>query len=145
MVNDQDMYEGFTPEQAKAYRGEAAEKWGEDEVKASENRIKKMSKEQWNAVKAEGDAITVKLAELMLAGAAPGNPEVQECIARWHKFLENFYPVEEARLRGLGEMYVADERFTAHYDKYAKGLAQFKNEAIRIYCDNGMKTDTIDV
>lgn len=145
MVNDQDMYEGFTPEQAKAYRKEAAEKWGEDEVKASENRIKKMSKEQWNAVKAQGDAITRKLAELMLAGAAPGNPEVQECIARWHKFLENFYPVVEERLRGLGEMYVADERFTAHYDKYAKGLAQFKNEAIRIYCDNGMKTDTIDV
>lgn len=133
------MYEGFTPEQAKAYRKEASEKWGEGEVKASENRIKKMSKEQWSAVKTEGEAVTKKLAELMEAGEKPDSPPVQECIARWHKHLENFYPVNEARLRGLGEMYIADERFTAHYDKYAKGLAQFKNKAIHIYCDRGMK------
>jgi len=139
MLTDKEMYEGFTPEQAEAYRKEASQRWG-DEVKASEARIKKMSKEQWNAVKAEGEAITKKLAELMTAGSAPESPEVQSYIARWHKHLENFYPVSEERLSGLGQMYIADERFTAHYDQYAKGLAQFKNTAIQIYCDNGMKT-----
>ncbi len=139
MLSDQEMYEGFTPEQAKAYRKEASQKWGKGEVKATENRIKKMSKEQWNEVKAQGEAIIKKLAELMAAGEDPSSKPVQECIARWHKHLGNFYPVSEARLRGLGEMYVADERFTAHYDKHHKGLAQFKNKAIQIYCDNGMK------
>ena len=138
MLTDEEMYEGFTPEQAEQYRKEARERWG-DEAKATEARIKKMSKQQWSAVKTEGEAITKKLAELMTAGAAPESPEVQACIARWHKHLENFYPVSEERLRGLGQMYVADERFTAHYDQYAKGLAQFKNRAIQIYGDNGMK------
>jgi len=139
MITDEEMNEGFTLEQASAYRKEASRKWGEGEVKASEDRIKKMTKEQWNAVKAEGEAITKKLAELMSAGESPASADAQQCIARWHKHLENFYPVTVERLRGLGEMYVADERFTAHYEKYGKGLAEFKNKAIRIYCDNGMK------
>ena len=136
MISDEDMNEGLAPGQAAAYRKEAAQKWGEGEVKASEARIKKMSKEQWKAVKAEGEAITKKLAELMKEGADPSAAPVQECIARWQKFLENFYPVTMERLRGLGEMYVADERFTAHYEKYGKGLAQYKNKAIQIYCDS---------
>ncbi len=32
---------------------------------------------------------------------------------------------------GLGEMYAADPRFAAHYDKRKPGLAQFLCEAIR--------------
>lgn len=143
MITDEEMNEGFTTEQAAAYRKEAAQKWGESEVKASEARVKKMSKEQWNAIKAEGEAITKKLAELMISGESPTSAPVQECIARWHKHLENFYPVTAERLRGLGEMYIADGRFTAHYEKYGKGLADFKNKAIRIYCDNGMKISAL--
>ena len=139
MITDEEMNEGLTPGESAAYRKEAVQKWGEGEAKASEARIKKMSKEEWTAVKAEGEAITKKLAELMEEGADPSAAPVQECIARWHKFIENFYPVTMDRLRGLGQMYVADERFTAHYEKYAKGLAQFKNKAIQIYCDKRAK------
>ena len=135
MITDEEMNEGLTPEQAVAYRNETAQKWGEKEVASSEARVKKMSKKQWNAVKAEGEAITKKLAELMEAGQSHESAPVQDCIARWHKFLENFYPVTMERLRGLGQMYVADERFTAHYEKFGKGLAKFKNKAIQVYCD----------
>ena len=35
---------------------------------------------------------------------------------------------------GLGEMYVADERFKAYYDKIAPGCAEFLRDAINIYC-----------
>ena len=32
----------------------------------------------------------------------------------------------------LGDMYVADPRFTATYDRYQPGLARFLRDAIRI-------------
>ena len=37
--------------------------------------------------------------------------------------------------RGLGDMYVADPRFAAYYEKYAPGLAQFMRDAMHAYCD----------
>jgi hypothetical protein len=35
---------------------------------------------------------------------------------------------------GLGEMYVADERFKAYYDKITPGCANFLRDAISFYC-----------
>nr|MBA2420841.1 TipAS antibiotic-recognition domain-containing protein [Thermoleophilaceae bacterium] len=32
--------------------------------------------------------------------------------------------------RGLADMYVADERFSAHYERRADGLARYVHEAI---------------
>jgi hypothetical protein len=37
--------------------------------------------------------------------------------------------------RGLGDLYVADERFTANNDRHGPGLAQFMRDAMHIYCD----------
>jgi len=36
--------------------------------------------------------------------------------------------------KGLGEMYVADVRFKAHYEKIAPGCAEFFRDAINAYC-----------
>lgn len=137
MVSNEDMYQGFTSEQVKLYRKEVSDKWGEKSLHDSENRIRKMSPKKWDMVKAEGEKITRQLADLI--NEDPADILVQQCIANWHKYLENFYPVVEQRLRGLGRLYVEDQRFTAYYDKYCQGLAEFKNKAIQIYCDNGMK------
>jgi hypothetical protein len=36
--------------------------------------------------------------------------------------------------KGLAQMYVDDERFTAYYDNIAPGCATFLRDAIMIYC-----------
>jgi len=137
MLSDEEIYKGFKPETVKAYRKEVAEKWGKKSLAESERRIKKISSQKWQEVKTIGKNITKELASLM--DQDPAAVAVQKCIAAWHHHLENFYPVTIERLRGLGNMYVEDERFTAHYEKYRPGLAKFKNQAIQIYCDHGMK------
>ncbi len=38
---------------------------------------------------------------------------------------------------GLGEMYVADPRFTAHYEERAEGLAQYVCDAISANAERG--------
>jgi hypothetical protein len=35
---------------------------------------------------------------------------------------------------GLGEMYVADERFSANYEKLGAGCTEFLRDAINVYC-----------
>ncbi len=132
MTNDEQLYAGFNSvEEGKALTQEAQARWG-DEVKASQKRIQKMGPQKWKQVQEEGHAITQKIADLM-AQYKPGSPEVQKTIGFFHRHLENFYPVSKERLLGLGQLYVTDERFRVHYDKYKKGLADFLNQAIHIY------------
>jgi DNA-binding transcriptional MerR regulator len=135
MMTDKELYEGFPEEQAKAYRKEASERWGEERVKQSEERIKKLGPKGWEELKLKGDAITREMASLI--GKDPRSVEVQTAIAKHYAYISNFYEVTEEIFRGLGKMYVEDERFTATYEKYAKGLAGFMNEAMQAYCDLG--------
>jgi hypothetical protein len=38
-------------------------------------------------------------------------------------------------LIGLGEMYVADPRFGATYDRHGEGTAEFIRDALKVYAD----------
>lgn len=64
------------------------------------------------------------------------NPEVQAVIGLHYKHLSNFYTTTPAMYRGLAEMYVADTRFTQHFEGYAKGLAQFMHDAMIVFIEN---------
>ena len=46
----------------------------------------------------------------------------------------HFYTCTKEILRGLGQMYVCDERFKANIDSHGEGTAEFVAEAIKIYC-----------
>ena len=46
---------------------------------------------------------------------------------------ENYYHCTNEILAGLGQMYVADERFKNNIDKHADGTAAFISEAIGVY------------
>lgn len=137
MLTDEELYKGFAPGEGEAYHKEAAQRWGEDTVRESEERVRKMSKEQWNAVIQEGETIAQQLAASM--DADPASPAVQQLIAQHHRHLCNFYEVSEERYRGLAQLYTDDERFRTYYDKHRPGAAGFIRKAINVYCDNGMK------
>lgn len=128
----EELYEGFTPEQMAEYRREAQERWG-DEVAATEERLRRMPKADWQALKIEGEAITRDIAALM--DKDPTDPVVQTQIARHHAMTEQFYPVSAERYRGLGQLYVEDERFRVFYDKVRLGLADFMQAAMAHYAE----------
>ncbi|MEZ4775909.1 MAG: MerR family transcriptional regulator [Bacteroidia bacterium] len=141
MMTDKEMYEGFKPELVESIRKEVADRWGEDELLETEARIRQMGKEGWIDHKAKGEEITQLLADLMELG--PDHVQVQQTVALHHQYLNQFYEVSEERYRGLGKLYVEDERFTAYYEKFRLGLAAFVNQAIQVYCDQGMNSKTI--
>lgn len=135
MLSDEELYEGFSKEQIAEYKKEASERWP-DKYKESYDKVRKLSKEQWQTIKEEGDNVTRGLAALM--DRQPNDPEVQALVKRHYDWIGNFYTPTKEIYKGLGEMYVADSRFTATYDKYAKGLALFLKEAIDFYCENSL-------
>ena len=139
MISDKEMYEGFSQNDVDQMRSEAIKNWGEDQVKAAEQRIKDMGKDQWKKVQQHGDDICKRLVTLM--DREPTALQVQQEVANYHQHLCTFYEVSLERYRALGEMYVADERFAAHFEKFGIGLAAFLNQAIQVFCDRGMKVE----
>jgi MerR family transcriptional regulator, thiopeptide resistance regulator len=123
------LFDGFDP---GAYEDEARERWGNtDAYKESARRTKQYGRAEWEAIKRESEEINTRLRDLMLQGAAPSDPAVQAAvddhrlhISRW------YYPCSKEMHRGLGEMYVADARFTENLDKVAPGFARFLRDAI---------------
>lgn len=123
------LFDGFDP---SAWEAEVDQRWGDTEAyRESKRRTSRYGRVEWEAIKAEGAAVTERLAALMTAGVAPGSLEARQAaeahrahIARW------FYDCTPEIHLGLAEMYVADPRFTASYDRFAPGLAVWVREAI---------------
>jgi DNA-binding transcriptional MerR regulator len=131
-MKDSELYEGFNSKETEAIRKEVTERWGKKSLDESENKIKMVGKEKFSEVKKRGEEINQRLANLM--SLDPGHARVQEAIKDFHENMNFYYEVTKERLLGLGQMYVEDERFTAHYDMVKPGLAFFINDAIKVYC-----------
>jgi ElaB/YqjD/DUF883 family membrane-anchored ribosome-binding protein len=119
------------------YKQDAKERWGHTEAyKESERRTAKFTKEDWDRIKAEIDDIFKTLGDLMEQGKEPSDDEVQQQIKRWYDHInETYYSCPVEMFRCLADMYVDDPRFTATYDKIRPGLAVFKRDAMRVFCD----------
>ena len=129
------MFEGFDETKLEEYKQEVREKYDPKIVAESERRTGSYSKEDWAAVKAEGNAINRRIAALMERG--PADPETQEAIGCFYQHInDRFYTCTPEIFRGLGEMYVQEPRFTAFYEKFKSGMAEFMCEAMRIYSDS---------
>lgn len=140
-MDKKEMFGAFdmsTIEEHKAkYAEEARQRWGQtDAYKESQNRAAKYTKEDWAKISTEVNAIYSKVAVLMDA-KEPEDPEVQELVRQWQEHISTyFYHCPPEMLRGLGDLYVSDERFTKNIDKYRAGLAAFLRDAMHFFADN---------
>jgi DNA-binding transcriptional MerR regulator len=118
------MFDGFDPAQ---YEQEAEQRWG-DTFRATKQRTHSYGKAEWEEIKREADSIYRKLVALM--GTPVTDPAVQAAVEEHRAHITRwFYPCSQEIHRGLGEMYIADPRFTANLDGYAPGFAQFLHDA----------------
>ncbi len=123
------MFEGFDPSE---YDEEARERWGDtDAYKESARRAASYGEAEWDEIRREASAITREMVALMLAGE-PADGQAARALAERHRehISRWFYPCSPQMHRGLGEMYVADERFTQTYEREAEGLAAYFHDAI---------------
>ena len=120
----------------ETYKAEAREKWGKtDAYKEHAERTKNYSKQKWNDLAEEMDRIMAEFALCMRKDESPDSTEAQNLVKMLQNHItENYYLCTNEILASLGQMYVADERFTSNIDKHADGTAMFICEAIAVYC-----------
>lgn len=118
------------------YEAEAKEKWGKTEAyQEYAKKSKDDSREKQNDLVAGMDKIMADFALCRKSGNAPDASEAQALVKALQSHItENFYQCTNEILAGLGQMYVADERFQSNIDKHGDGTAAFIREAIGIYC-----------
>ena len=121
----------------KNYETEARERWGNtDAYREHEQKTKNYTKEKWTEANDGLMAIFAEFAALKTSGATADSAKAQALVAKLQAHItENYYTCTDEILAGLGQMYVADERFKKNIDKYGDGTAKFVSEGIRIYVE----------
>jgi DNA-binding transcriptional MerR regulator len=137
-MTKEEMFEVLGEDDPSQWEDEARERWGEsDAYKESQRRASRYTKKDWAKIKAEGDAINAALVAAFEAGFGPDSDEAQCAIDRhFRQINDRFYPCPLQMYRSLGQMYVADPRFKATYDKLSDGLAEYVRDAVGAYCDS---------
>lgn len=132
-MKDEDLYGSFSSEQIEEYRQEVIDRWGEAALKETEGRMKSWTPEDRARIEREGKEIITGIVDLIEEG--PENEEVQAFIARYYKYISNFYDYTPEIFKSLGQGYVDDERFAAYFNNFHPELAQFMCDAIAVYVD----------
>ena len=117
------------------YNNEVKERWGNTEAYAEfSEKTKDYSKKCFADINTGLEYIFRDFAQLMQSGAEPDSPEAQALVKKLQGYItEHYYTCTDEILAGLGQMYVADERFKENIDKYADGTAEFVSEVIKMY------------
>jgi|SRR5690625_1235483 len=128
-MSNQEKFAGFDFSH-NPYEQEARKKWGDQAVDEANKKVKNMTdfdQEMFND-------IYRNLAEIR--HLPPDSEEAQKKIHEWYQFLNKIgihYSLEA--FKGLGQMYVDDERFMKNIDQFSKGLAMFMRDAMAVYAD----------
>lgn len=135
-VKGENVMKAFDNSQMEGYKAEAREKWGGTEAyQQHAEKTKGYSKQKWNDLAADMDQIMAEFALCMKNGETPDSAEAQYLVKQLQNHITgNYYNCTDQILAGLGQMYVADERFRNNIDKHADGTAQFICDAIASHC-----------
>lgn len=117
---------------------EVKQRWGEtDTYKEHAEKTANYTADKWQEVNDGLMSILTKFAECKKNGNSADSEEAQTLVKELQNYItDNYYTCTNEILAGLGQMYVADERFKNNIDKHAVGTAEFISKAIKVYCSN---------
>lgn len=137
-MSDKEKFEGLkkglVEENEKKYGKEIRGKYGEETIDEGNRKIMNLSKEEYDKMQAMTEEILEKLKAAVTEGKdykEEAGKEIAFLHKEWLGFFWSTYSV--AAHHGVAQMYVADERFTAYYDKDQPGCAEFLKNAIEYH------------
>lgn len=128
-------FHAFDKSEMDAYTKEAKERWGhKDAYQEFEQKTAHYQKADWNM---KNQVLTEQFTAFgKLLDRAPESEKVQDQVAKLQQVItDSFYTCTKEILAGLGQMYIADERFAKTIDTAGgAGTTAFVGKAIEIYC-----------
>lgn len=129
-------FKAFDKSEMDQYAEEVRARWG---ATAAYAEYQQKTKNRTDGEQAQiNSQLMAQFAEIgALRSCAPEEQAVQERIAAiWQFITDNYYRCTDEILRGLGQMYVDDERMRRNIDKAGgEGTAAFVSRAIAVFCD----------
>ncbi len=124
-------FDVFDKSEIEKYEEEVKAKWGNTKA-YQEYRQKDITRDKEGYGKLADEMMTMFSELGKLKHLSPDAHEVQEKISALQQFItDHYYVCTDEILRGLGEMYVCDERFKNNIDKAGgTGTADFVRQAI---------------
>lgn len=140
MLNFDELYEGLSREEAATYRSEAIEAYGEEVVQKSEYYLRNLPKEELKSLVTRQKELAAKLFSVKYLD--PVTNQVQELIHEHYINTRKLWGTHNATdkqaetYKGLGQLYLTDERFTAIEGKAYPEFALFLSIAMAYYADH---------
>jgi DNA-binding transcriptional MerR regulator len=128
----ENLFEGFDDAQ---YADEARTRWPR-QYEQSRRAAAALTDEDKERMGRESTAQMIRMAEHMAAGTPVTAEAVQEEVHEYYVGMCRFWTPDARGFACLGQMYVDDERFTAHYDAIAVGLAAYYRDAMAAYSES---------
>lgn len=138
IMQDDEKFEGFKrsliQENEKNYGQEARARYGDASVEAANAKLQGLTAAEYQ----QAEALSAQLADLLRRAVQQGDADgtlAKQAFSLHKQWLCIHWPSYTAPAhKGLAEMYLADERFTAYYDAIAPGAARFLHDAIIAHC-----------
>ena len=132
-LSPEERFEVFGEHDPAQYDAEVSQRWGDTDAYAqSKRRTSAYAKEDWLRIKAAAEDLEARFAAALAAGVPADSPQAMD-LAEEHRqqITGSYYDCPPEMHAALGRMYVEDERFAAHYDGRAPGLAQYVSTAVQ--------------
>lgn len=140
-MTDEEKFEGLKQKivdnNERNYGEEIRKKYGDSQIDKSNEKIKNMTKNQYDELEKLSVSIKSSLKAAFINGDPAGELAMKtvELHRKWISYYWDNYTKEA--YASIAKMYVCDERFRSYYDKEQPGTAEFLRDAILIY--TGMK------
>ncbi|TFI27597.1 MerR family transcriptional regulator [Streptomyces sp. 4R-3d] len=136
-LSPEEKFEVFGGKDPERYGEEAEQRWGGTPgYEETQRRVARYTKDDWKRMQDEVADWGARYDALMEAGEPPTGEravamaeEHRQHITKW------FYDCTPEIHRGLGDLYVSDERFREFYDSMRPGLAEHVRAAIHANAD----------
>ncbi|WP_329147028.1 MerR family transcriptional regulator [Streptomyces niveus] len=136
-LSPEEKFEVFGGKDPERYGEEAEQRWGGTPgYEETQRRVARYTKDDWKRMQDEVADWGARYDALMEAGEPPTG-ERAVAMAEEHRrhITKWFYDCTPEIHRGLGDLYVSDERFREFYDSMRPGLAEHVREAIHANAD----------
>jgi DNA-binding transcriptional MerR regulator len=139
LMSDKEKFEGFlqkmVDDNEKKYGENIREKYGEEKVKQSNERLRNMTQEEYDNL----EKLTQELNEALKLAVEQGDPgsELAQKACELHKrwLCQYWETYSKEAHKGITQMYVDDPRFAVYYDNIYPGSAVFLRDAVAIFCE----------